>query len=257
MECSKCKKPLKSEEGLKCALCLAQSHYQCFGLTDAEFKKVLPMNKAKWKCNGCKQSKIINSPKITLLQNTQSEGQAPSSIVNIDSTNLMNYMDKKFEALAETFSTFKTSIAEQLTALTHTISTWESRIQKLETHAEKALELSAEIESQDQVIASLNTGIQSLKEQLNEQEQSHLRNELEISGITETENENLHHLMSLLAHKIGLDLQASDVDRVTRVGPKNGINKEPRPVVVRFIRNTKRNETLNATKLGSISLQKT
>lgn len=252
MECTKCKKTLKIEEGLKCAQCQAQCHYQCFGLSDAEFKKVLPMNKAKWKCVSCKHPKSHNSPKITLLHSIQPEETAPSSMVNIDPANLMCYMDKKFDALAENFTTLKKSVTDQLAALTQKIGTWESRIQKLEAQVEKTQELSTIIENRDKEIASLNTGIQSLQEQLNVQEQSHLRNELEIAGIIETENENLHHIIGVLAHKIGLELHPSDVDRVTRVGPKSALNKsnsEPRCVVVRFIRNTKRNDMINAARV--------
>ena len=107
------------------------------------------------------------------------------------------------------------------------------------------------LEDQDQEIAALRSQTQELRDQLNFQAQLALRNEVEIAGLPESNNENLPHLVSLIASKVGVSLQDVDVDYINRAGPKT--SKRPdniaRPVVVKFIRRAKRDEFLKASKV--------
>lgn len=164
-----------------------------------------------------------------------------------------NFNFNRFDALTENFSTLKKSVTEQLATLTQTVGSWETRIQNLELLSEKVNDCTTEIVKRDHKISSLHTEIQSLQEQLNIQEQSYLRNELEITGVTETENENLHHLVTVTATLIGMNLQPNDIDRIIRVGskptPSPNKPKDPRPIVVRFTRNTKRNDMIQAARV--------
>lgn len=82
-----------------------------------------------------------------------------------------------------------------------------------------------------------------LQEQMNYQAQARLRNDIEISGITEMPAENLMHLFLLLAVTAGMKLSVTDIDFVTRAGPpRNGSNDLPRPLVVRFCRRSTRDQ---------------
>lgn len=241
MDCRICTDKLKPEEALKCSLCHGSFHYSCIGLSELEFKKILPMNKPKWKCPECKQLKKTSSP---LIQ---------SKTDHLDIASLIEHMDKKFDSLSKNLSDFKTSINGQLDTLTKTVNSWEERIRQLEVKQTSLTEISSTLKSRDLEIPTLQSTVNSLRDQLNSQEQHCLRNELEISGITETENESLQHVVSIAAMKIGISVNESEIDMITRVGPKlkpSQLTPEsrPRPVVVRFLRNKKRNEMLSAAR---------
>lgn len=112
------------------------------------------------------------------------------------------------------------------------------------------------LEDQKHDCDKLKATVNQLQAQLNSQAQSLLANEVEISGVTEINNENLHHLVLVAAAKVGVEVSESDLDGIRRAGPrrtsadvsKDGRPPLPRPVVVRFTRKAKRNEFLKAAK---------
>ncbi|XP_037973155.2 uncharacterized protein LOC125488472 [Plutella xylostella] len=253
MECITCMKPVKTDESLKCTNCHGTYHYYCNGLTEADFKKIRPINKQKWKCCGCKDSNKTNSPVIP-VKPKQLASSNLSTITNADLASLKEFMEEKFNAQTDNFANFKKTVSDQLSALTTLVNTWESRIQKLESNAQEMNENLNNLKSQNAEISTLHDTIDLLQEQLNTQEQFSLRNEIEICGITEFDNENLTHTVLVSAQKIGVELTVSDIDHVTRVGPKSkpdaaAAAAEPRPVVARLLRNNKRNEILHASKV--------
>ncbi|XP_047543224.1 uncharacterized protein LOC125075556 [Vanessa atalanta] len=93
-----------------------------------------------------------------------------------------------------------------------------------------------------------------LKSDLNEREQSCLLNDIEITGITERNEENLHHVTGLIASKIGVTLDERDVVYVERSGPRPAYNEtgersRPRPIVVRLARRSIRDQLLRAARV--------
>lgn len=95
-----------------------------------------------------------------------------------------------------------------------------------------------------------------MQQQLNSKAQAHLRNELEISGLEETPGENPYHLALTTALKIGVELHDSDLNYVSRIGPKRRLQENDaddkrqlqRLMVVSFTRRAKRNEFLKQAK---------
>lgn len=127
----------------------------------------------------------------------------------------------------------------RLDELATAVSTNESRIQV--------------IEDREKEVINLKTTVELLQRDLNSQAQAHLRNEVEISGIPEIQNENPYHIVLLAARKIGVELVDCDIDWVTRVGPRTPAALEnetraPRPLVARFMRRSKRDLLLKASK---------
>ena len=72
-------------------------HYLCVGMSDTDFKKVLPMNKAKWKSPVCKISK--KPYKIILLalncQTTLKNNIGISIPIRSTSVNLKNLLNPR------------------------------------------------------------------------------------------------------------------------------------------------------------------
>ena len=81
--------------------------------------------------------------------------------------------------------------------------------------------------------------------------QAQLSNEVEVTGVPECPAENLHHIVSLAANRVGVNLQDGDIDWITRVGPRRGQSSDtaakpplPRPIVVRLTRRATRDQLL-------------
>ncbi|KOB53709.1 Uncharacterized protein OBRU01_25378 [Operophtera brumata] len=101
----------------------------------------------------------------------------------------------------------------------------------------------------------LKLAVVQLQGQMQSQAQSYLRNELEIVGIPESNNENLHHTVLATAQKLGLVLEVGDIDWIDRAGPPRtriqpgNQPQRSRPVVVRLLRRTKREEIIKAARV--------
>lgn len=111
------------------------------------------------------------------------------------------------------------------------------------------------LESRDQETRLLEARVVELQAEVNAQAQNQLSNELELAGIPEYENENLHHIALLAAKKVGVDLEDRDLDWVVRAGPrvKSALLPEhnktfSRPVVVRLLRRNKRDQIIKAAR---------
>lgn len=107
------------------------------------------------------------------------------------------------------------------------------------------------IELQDKTILEMRESIQTLQLTLQTQEQHELRDELEIVGVPEQNNENLKHIVILSSNKVGVNLNEEDLDLVHRAGPrKPGSQSEtqPRSIIVKLARKSKRDEIISAAK---------
>lgn len=114
-----------------------------------------------------------------------------------------------------------------------------------------------QLEQRDVEVNTLQNTVAQLQNELEAQAQSQLRNEIEIIGIPETNGENLHHTLLVTANLVGVQLDDKEMDWVARAGPRrppittalpeDGA-KLPRPVVVRFLRRSMRDQFLKAAK---------
>ncbi|KAG7311180.1 hypothetical protein JYU34_002181 [Plutella xylostella] len=258
MDCSKCKLKLKPEELLKCNACSITLHYTCAGLDMAGFKKILPMNKPKWKCANCKPSKL-GSPIV--FNKVCEESEEMSSIINIDTESLISLINRRFDSLKDSIDTFKTEVNARLTQLSDTVSSFDQRISSAEARIESLSETTMKLASEN---ISLSNAVDLLKMELSDREQEFLCNDVEISGITETKEENVGHIVQVLANKLGLSINECDIVSATRVGvfrpgglvenvSGKGSNvaaePRPRPIAVRFARRSVKDGIINAARV--------
>ncbi|XP_047996348.1 uncharacterized protein LOC125234185 [Leguminivora glycinivorella] len=138
------------------------------------------------------------------------------------------------------------SINGRLDELCDRIGTYDSRLKALE-----------KLETENTI---LKATVADLQIRLDNQAQASLRNEVEIYGIEETQEENPYHLVMTTAVKLGIDVQDSDLAHVSRVGPKRQAqntetseitqnSKLPRPIAVAFVRRVKRDDFLKHAKV--------
>lgn len=127
------------------------------------------------------------------------------------------------------------SLQSQITHQSQFFSAYESRLNSVDGTTTDA--------------ASLMKAFESQQEQTNFLAQARLRNDIEISGISEKPAENPLHLFLTLAVVAGMKLSESDIDHVTRAGPpRKNPNDPPRPLVVRFCRRGTRDRFYSTAK---------
>ncbi|XP_047995564.1 uncharacterized protein LOC125233552 [Leguminivora glycinivorella] len=109
-------------------------------------------------------------------------------------------------------------------------------------------------------IQDLMNTVDRLKLELNDRDQELLSTEVEITGIEETNNENPVHLAVLVAQKLGVEMDSTDVVSAERVGVKRAPNDgdgsgggdgsagRPRALVVRLTRRVHRDNLLRAAR---------
>lgn len=99
---------------------------------------------------------------------------------------------------------------------------------------------------------SLQQTITKLQWELNDKDQEALINDIEIGGVPEYPGESTAHLVTTIAAKIGVSLDARDIVSATRAGsarpPRASEGRGPRRVVVRLSRRVVRDELLRAAR---------
>lgn len=138
---------------------------------------------------------------------------------------------------------------DEIALLRREVAELKHQISLLSSTSQPTSEKDKTMEFKDSEITDLRTTIAELQQQ-------GLRNELEIAGIPETQNENIFQLVLVAATKIGVELAAADIDGVHRAGPRRSAlvpspsnpKNLPRPIVVKLARRAKRDEMIKAAK---------
>lgn len=112
--------------------------------------------------------------------------------------------------------------------------------------------LNAEIQ---QLNSSLTMTVQELQSKFDDLEQYSRRSCIRISGVSETDGENVKDIVMELATHIHADIAPSDIDRSHRVGRKNesnrdnGNTKKVRDIIVKFTNSSARLHFLKGRKV--------
>ncbi|XP_047543805.1 uncharacterized protein LOC125075962 [Vanessa atalanta] len=115
---------------------------------------------------------------------------------------------------------------------------------------------SQENEGENNEMEFLKCTISELQVRMNAQAVNHLKKEIELCGIPELPSENATQITLHLAQEIGVELSDQDIDWTTRAGPRilpsdkstGNARKHSRPIVVRLLRRSKRDEIIKASK---------
>ncbi|KAM3959804.1 RNA polymerase I subunit Rpl135 [Aphomia sociella] len=249
MKCAGCMKSTKDSNTLRCtsAGCDKAFCTLCINVSNinAERRRI-------WKCPDCcaVQKKGGDnsltpvracSDSVTVRKKTESTESDISSLT------------EQLRLLTVEFSAVKSKLDDVTQSLVYSNERMEEVMLKWAVTEERLRCL----EKRDDEIESLRATVTQLQKDLRAQGQQNLRNEIEIVGIPESPSENLHHTILVAARKVGLRLEDSDLDWVARVGPRRSPvttalpedgARMPRPVVVRLLQRSKRDEFLKAAK---------
>ncbi|XP_068628115.1 uncharacterized protein [Battus philenor] len=249
MKCAGCAKLIKELGSIKCtsSTCGKSFCTLCINVAAITNEK-----KHTWKCPECCASQkkggdnsftpIRSAPEnITLRKKPDLNGSE------------MSQLTEQLRLLTSEF----TSVKNKLDDLTQSIAFTNERLEEVMLKWNAAEERIKLLEKREREVESLQVTVLSLQQELSTQTQNNLKNEIEIVGMPETASENLYHTILVAAKKVGVELEEKDIDWISRVGPRrppvttalpeDGA-KLPRPVVVRFLRRTKRDLFLKAIK---------
>lgn len=247
MDCGKCAEVLNSEALIKCNLCHGTFHYVCVGMNEMEFKKILPMNKIKWKCPSCKSGKKNSNNSSTTAR---SEYSSSHSIINIDANSIMEHIDTKFDALQLTIDSLKTDVNSQLMILSTKVSAWEARISGLVSTMSSVNEEISNLKDENvklkQELDDMRSNMNNISESNHRNEQWVRRSNIQINGVPEKKNENLLSLVKNLAVRCNFTINMdTDIDFVTRIAVKNDVdNKTPKPIILKMQSRYKKDDFL-------------
>ncbi|XP_046978170.1 uncharacterized protein LOC124543894 [Vanessa cardui] len=256
MECKHCSNALKSEDMIKCTACHSIYHYLCVGMSETDFKKILPMNKAKWKCPVCKISKKPCQNISPKLPNT-SEKINIISQSQLDIKSLIDHFDDRFNSLHSTMESFKTFITEELKKLSETVSFWSTKIKSVESSINSVVEHMNNLDIEVSRIDKLGTELEEMKIKFKELSDNNNRNEqwvrrsnIQINGVPQKKGENLITIIKTLAEKSGYPLNFNtDVDFVTRVAVKNDTSdNHSRPIILKMQARYKKDDFLSSLR---------
>ncbi|XP_030026183.2 uncharacterized protein LOC115444522 [Manduca sexta] len=99
-------------------------------------------------------------------------------------------------------------------------------------------------------VVDLRAEVLELRNELESRQQYKYLKDIELTGITEHQSENLPQIVTNLTTKLGISMDPRDIDDIKRVGQKtSGTDSRPRPVVVTFTRRAPRDEMLRAARV--------
>ncbi|XP_066901643.1 uncharacterized protein [Halyomorpha halys] len=216
--CKTCSKAISRDEKMKISYitCLNIYHNKCIKLDSSE-----PDVHKKWMCAECE-----SGPGML-------KGNEPITMINLLKGLIeeVREMKAKLQGIDE-LEDFKDSLQKQSELSFENLERLEKIEALLDQQKNKIEELSLENNN-------LNAKISGLEARINQAEQNHLNNSVEIRGIPEKQGETIVGTVLSIGASLGVKLCPDDLDHAVRLRPK----QERAPgSIVRFVRQTVRDE---------------
>lgn len=230
--CSVCKKKITATKspGLQCSgPCKNFFHAACAGLSSVTLH-TLSDEGISWSCSECRTDP--GSPnKSVIIADTLEEIEANPTLNSILS--YVKSTDEKlkgYQALIESVNSCK----EKITQFQIKITTLEEKLNDITTLKNN--------------YDTIQKELISTKSRCAELEQRSRIDNIELVGVTETPNENLHTVLEKIGQSINCSIKKDDYSIVHRVQPINSATNRPRNIIVKLISRTKKHEILAAAK---------
>lgn len=227
---------------------------------------------ADWMCPACKATqrksdnsgtpvKSVGELQVPTANGTTAKTVAPPSVPAGDTEvaalrrDLADYMTEQRQ--------FRDEIRESLAALRGRMTGLEQRLDAVEKKAAEA-----EAMSGGEAVVELQETVSRLQQELQDRDQDALLSDLDIGHIPESRGENVVHIVTVLATKLGVALDSRDIVFAERVGAvgrnrdgagDDGVVRDgtvgdgavgrPRRIVVRLTRRQLRDEMLQAARV--------
>lgn len=232
-------------------------------MAEKDFRKILPMNKGKWKCPTCKvhqNIKVTSSP-------------SGSEIFPVDFERYMSHIDAKIDNFAIMFTEkikndikdiITSAIATEISAINNKIASISELEKSLEYHIAEHDRLKSITDDQGRIMKEMKTAhdqlqrdFNSMKLQLGDMEQINRQCNVEIHNVPETKNENVLNIAANLASALSVPIPPEQIRSAHRVA--SGVPGRPRNIVLQLATRRLRDDVVAAARvrrgLSSQSLQ--
>lgn len=279
LACAICEEVLLKEDALTCnGKCKRCMHFFCANLTESIFKKMRYNTKANFKCLECKEE-IKKLNQIAMQDNKMNsknkdciEELSPNDQKSKDNTeevltgnNVVQIQgESKFDNI-EMYKLIKKDLLESMTEIKSIISHAEKVLNKKIEDVEREVKLNQQtaqeflaqmqdmkdkIRNSEQEIESLKIvtlddkkEIQYLRSQINDLNQYTRKNNIELNGVTECQDENIELVLRKLAAIVNFDIQ--DILEAHRIPTRT---RNIKPIIVKMKSNIVKRNWINAAK---------
>ncbi|KAI5639003.1 hypothetical protein NE865_08455 [Phthorimaea operculella] len=243
--CAKCKKDVQPKDRMHCTGCKNLFHIDCV-ISEKRYLLLDKERKANWSCPTCqrkrntesenKGSPILTVPPKTHKDMTAKKSDSPTLPIvkvhdptqqetNVAGKNsecpsgmkqeivamkeeIIQCLEARMEVLIkEQMDRWMEYFAAQIKQLSETVDSFKSRFLTIEERVDSLEKL---VGSQEKD-TSLALTVQRLKIEINARDQELLANDVEITGIPETNGENPIHIVTLVGNKLGVQVEERDV----------------------------------------------
>lgn len=251
-KCSACRRTVAAADSISC------NELKCTNVFHKECVKVSRTGTTvnDWSCPECK-AKIprdnrtgtpvtgISKCNVATIENTE---EATSVDMITRSEHLT--MIRELRAACSEFKAVVAELKNEVLSLTGAVNACSARMDNIEKRLELIESARNEERSSDKVITSLQETVNELKSEINDRNQNDLLNDIEITGITESQGDNIIHTILLLATKLGVALAETDIVWARRAGPRRReSDARARPVYVRLTRRALRDSLIKAARV--------
>lgn len=274
MRCGACGKFTSAVGGARCSVCPGLYHKACIGIPEAA--QIVP----GWVCPECKTKMPKGGNTTTPVKHASSDYQLDTSAASggssqslaedctgavcdntvfdttqpLDLCMEMRLFREELREVRKEVREFRTELFDMRSVITGC----NRRIDEIEGRL-GAIEKGALVTGQDGLgrgeLRVLEQAVAKLQEELNDRDQELLQADIEISNLPEVKGENPIHTVTVLATKLGVDLENKDIIFAERVGrasesaDQSGGASRDRRLVVRLARRGLRDELLRSARL--------
>lgn len=240
MPCNVCKSNVSPAKKITCSFCGKFFHKSCLSVFNKN--KDDPLN---WICEECEQNIIIKK-NITSRKNRQvndkileahDEDNITSTDINELKSSISIILDK-LDILTSSYS----SIEKSVSFLSDKVDEYNTKLQSI---VQKVKDFDIRLIGYENKISILEREIDLLKGNNNITEQAKLANNLDITGIPKTTNENLKLVVSTLAKIVNVEVKEEHINKTYRLRHKNQDNSR---IIVEFTNKEIKNNLLTAIK---------
>lgn len=268
MICEACKNDIPTGQSaekppfISCNTCTAKYHIGCLNLSRDAIRSARTGSN-NYRCPACKsKDKVRVTDSTPVRSGKRNEAAVPSDETSVvlnslsspnelasTSADILKSFTKSMQQLQGAFNTLKADMVSFTTSLnvtTEDIQQFRNEIVEMKNELKELDRFKAEV-------IELRAEVSDLRRQLDTREQRLFLKDIEISGITEQNGENLSHILANVTGKLGVDLDPRDIDDIKRIGVRgyggNSGAERPRPVIVTFTRRAPRDQLLRAARV--------
>ncbi|KAJ2946823.1 hypothetical protein O0L34_g16147 [Tuta absoluta] len=192
------------------------------------------------------ESIVLNESAHPVPNVSDTSGQMqPQHKLAIQDLVMMNRVVLDFKKMFGDLTSSIKSLSDSLVACREDVNSLRAELSDVKDNMKR-------FEGYETEIKQLREEVQQLRSQVEYRDKMQLRNDVEISGVNESQNENLTQVVSTIALKLGVKHEPQDMDFVVRAGRQlpveEGEVRRPRSIIVRFTRRAPRDEMLRAAR---------